>query len=135
MHFLLIGSVWFWVILAIAFVLMITATEKGSGMGATATFVLTVAILWIFGNGSSFGSLFSYGVAHPWSTLSVLLAYFIIGTCWAIMKWYFFLIDERDKAREQNSHFVSAPNVSSHKGEITLWMSYWPFSAVWTLIN
>jgi hypothetical protein len=28
-----------------------------------------------------------------------------------------------------------APQVRLHKGDIMLWMTYWPFSGLWTLIN
>jgi hypothetical protein len=27
------------------------------------------------------------------------------------------------------------PQVREHKSDIMLWMTYWPFSCVWTLIN
>ena len=50
MHFLLFGSVWFWLVIGIAVILMMTATEKGSGLGATVTFLVSVAILYFFGN-------------------------------------------------------------------------------------
>jgi hypothetical protein len=135
MHFLLFGSVWFWLVIGIAVILMMTATEKGSGLGATVTFLVSVAILYFFGNQSSLGAIFAYGIDHPWSAISVVVAYFILGTCWAIMKWYFFLIDARDKAKEENHSFLHVPNVTEHKGKIMLWMFYWPFSSVWTLID
>jgi hypothetical protein len=135
MHFLLFGSFWFWVVIGAAVSLMMTATEKGSGLGATVTFVVTVVILYFFGNQSSLGALFAYGIDHPWSVLSVILAYFILGTCWAIMKWYFFLIDARDKVQEKRPTYVHIPDVTEHKGKIMLWMFYWPFSSIWTMID
>jgi hypothetical protein len=95
MHALLFGSAWFWIVVGVAIVLMMTATEKGSGMGATATFLVSVAILYFFGNQDSLGTLFANCIAHPWPTISVIVAYFVLGTCWAIMKWYFFLIGFR----------------------------------------
>jgi hypothetical protein len=133
MHFLLFGSAWFWIVLLVAVILMMTATEKGSGFGATITFLITIVAFWIFGNGESFGSLLSYGINHPWMTISIIIAYFVFGTGWAVLKWYFFLIDERDKTKEDT--FIYAPKVVDHKGNILLWMFYWPFSAVWTVVD
>jgi hypothetical protein len=135
MDIFLFGSVWFWLFLCVAVVLMMTATEKGSGWGASITFLLTVAVLYFFGNHAPLTALFVYCIGHPWTTLSVIAGYFIIGTCWAIIKWYFFLIDKRDKVQEERPTYVYVPNVTEHKGKIMLWMSYWPFSAVWTVVD
>jgi hypothetical protein len=51
------------------------------------------------------------------------------------MKWYFFLIDSRDKAKEEESSYIHVPSVTEHKSSIMLWMFYWPFSSIWTMID
>lgn len=135
MSFLLFGSVWFWLVVAVAIILLMVATEKGSGTGATVTFVVAIALLFFFGNKVPISEFFSYAMGHSWLTLSVIVAYFILGTCWAILKWYFFLIDERDRKQEENPNFVYVPKVSEYKGKILLWMFYWPCSAIWTVLD
>jgi hypothetical protein len=135
MSFLLFGSAWFWILLVIAVVLVTIATEHGSGVGATATLIITVALLFFFGNQVPFKDFFVYVIKNPWITLFVIASYIILGVCWSILKWYFFLIKERDRCIEEQLQFPSVPSVGAHKSEIMIWMFYWPFSAVWTVLD
>ena len=71
------------------------------------------------------------------------ISYFIVGAIWTVTKWYFFLLKEKDKCLEKNKDrdnwhqwaTIDPPKVSDHKSNIMLWMSYWPISAIWTIIN
>ena len=135
MSFLLFGSTWFWILFLIASILVIVSTEKGSGVGATATLVVTVALYFFFGNKIQLKNFFSYVIENPWITIAVIVGFIALGTCWAILKWYFFLIKERDRCIEEHHNYVTAPNVSTHKSKIMVWMFYWPFSAVWTILD
>ena len=135
MAFLAFGSFWFWAIFVVASVLILIAAEKGSGVGATATLIVTMALLFFFGNGVSFGNFFQYCISHPWLTMGTILCYFVFGICWAILKWYFFLIKKRDEVIDEKPTYIYIPQVKQHKSEITIWMVYWPYSAIWTLLD
>ena len=134
MEFLMFGSACFWILTAIAFGLMILATEKGSGIGATFTLLITIALLFFFGNKTPLLGLLSGIQTNPFIAVAIVAAYVIIGASWAIIKWYFYLIKERDKANPE-SNFITVPRVRDHKSEIIVWMIYWPFSMLWTLLN
>jgi hypothetical protein len=136
MSFLLFGSTWFWILFLIASIFVIVSTEKGSGVGATTTLVVSVALFYFFGNKIQLKNFFSYIVENPWGTVFTLLGYIAIGTGWAVLKWYFFLIKERDQCIEKRLTFmVAAPDVSAYKNKIMVWMFYWPFSAIWTILD
>jgi len=135
MSFLLFGSTWFWILFLVASIFVIVATEKGSGVGATVTLVVSVALFYFLGNKIQLGNFFSHTVKNPWVTIAVIIGYIAIGTGWAILKWYFFLIKKRDQCIEERPNYLSIPNVSTHKSKIMVWMFYWPFSAVWTILD
>ena len=135
MAFLVFGSFWFWVLFAAASVCVLIAAEKGSGLGATITMVVTIALLFLFGNGVSLGNFFQYCLTHPLVTVTAMAGYFILGVCWAVLKWYFFLIKQRDETYKDRPMYVVVPKVAEYKSEITVWMVYWPYSAVWTLLD
>jgi hypothetical protein len=135
MSFLIFGTTWFWILFALATILVIFATEKGSGIGATVTLIVTIALLFFFGNKGPLKDFFNYTATKPWAIILISIGYIIFGTCWAIVKWYFFLIKERDQAIKENHNFITIPKVSEHKSEIMVWMFYWPFSALWTILD
>ena len=129
------GSLWFWILMAAAFVCAIIATEKGSGMGATSTMVVTIALLFIFGNKVPLSGLFSYCVHHGLTVLLSVAGYILLGVCWAILKWYYFLLKKRDETLLKRETPYESPQVSAYKSSIMVWMFYWPFSILWTAID
>jgi hypothetical protein len=44
-------------------------------------------------------------------------------------------VDHNDQWSSRGTGRVSKPIIRENKGRIVLWMIYWPWSAVWTLIN
>lgn len=94
-------------------------------------------------------------VSHPARVLLDVLGYFVIGTVWGVLKWYFFLRGMLDKFKEAKADFLRKgggtqqsflfyleqsgiehnPQVNRHKGDILHWMTFWPFSFVWTMIS
>ena len=90
--------------------------------------------------------------------------YFVFGTGWGVAKWYFYLHSVKDKyidAKEQFlanygvktldeltanqlndfktnyevKRFNKIPSARDKKATILMWMSYWPISAFWTIVN
>ena len=161
LEFIVIGGLWFWILTALAAISILTCVEWENGGGATGLLVLYLVLLWIF---SDFNPLTWLG-HNPKTAVAAILLYFLLGTAWAVVKWYAFVhqqarrvrsllldflprhgLDSLGQAtpeiRREWTHHCSIRGVSSeppliarHKDRILLWMSYWPLSAIWTLIN
>lgn len=191
-----IGTVWFWLLLALSTILIIWALEEDSGSYATITCLGTLAIIYFMGAGSELRELGSYIVDNPFRIVMFVLGYILLGTIWSLVKWYFHLLNIRDQwlenaekiketfsrnrgsnlmnnikqyiglqtgrpwgkvedsevtdalkqetltrldEREQEELMTSKegyiPNIRKNKSRILMWMFYWPFSSVWTLVN
>lgn len=88
---------------------------------------------------------------HAFENCVYTIAYIAIGVIWSFAKWFFFLMNSRDKTRkwleqelERKSHtmyintnppVIKIPQASDNKGRITAWTIYWPFSFVGTILN
>jgi len=158
------GTVWFWVMFIVASLILISAIENEKGWLATLTIVGTMLLLH-FGNDKQ---LFPYLANHPLVTGGCVLGYFIVGALWGVIKWWFFVRNERakydlafakfqkrpkkkattdfEKERDSWNYWVShgryddisfeyKPEPSRFKGRILIWMTYWPWSMLWTVIN
>jgi hypothetical protein len=140
MTFLAAGTLWFWIFVIAAFICFLVATEKGSGTGSTATMIVTLAAFYFFGNKIQLINFFKFCGTHGLILLLSIVAYIIVGVFWSIIKWYFFLLknkeEQEDLVRDTNlRHTIVIPQVRDHKEGIMVWMFYWPFSAIWTLID
>lgn len=84
---------------------------------------------------------------HVFQTATYIIAYIAIGIVWSFAKWFFFLMNERDKTREwlkeeikrSDNRFgppvINIPKFSDNKGKIVAWAGYWPYSAIGTILN
>ena len=94
-------------------------------------------------------ALFTYIRNHPWQIVMGLAAYFAIGAAWSVVNWWF---AETSRARRARDEFKRRPRVSialtweewsankrtspaNYQSDILWWISFWPFSVVWTLLN
>ena len=132
--------------------------------GVTFTIFGTLAVVALFSDINPF-----LWILHNFDTfIAFAIAYFFVGTGWAVAKWWFyisklarivtrvkedfykrrnfeptatltseqyyqFMRDVRDATKYRVTNIP--PKVSEHKALITSWMTYWPISALWTLIN
>lgn len=88
---------------------------------------------------------------HPWKTIFYTSGYFLVGAVWSVAKWWF---RETEKARlakiayDKDSLFSKpepwADFIKHKKGDpadrysrsdIVVWIVWWPFSALYTLLN
>lgn len=169
---LVLGTLWFWLVLAGASIAIIAFAESGYGRGATGTALFAGGFL-VAANG--------WWVPlkdHPWYALAGLGVYLTAGVVYAVIKWWSYVRDRRAaldqqiketldgepsieawvtrrdsllphktytvndfwgivEHRQPGSVRVSrhVPLASEHKARIMTWMSYWPWSAAWTLVN
>jgi len=87
--------------------------------------------------------------ANVFQTVAYVIAYIAIGIIWSFAKWFFFLMNERNKTREwlegqlkrtdlnlnYNKPVINIPKASDNKGRIVAWISYWPLSLIGTILN
>lgn len=151
---LAIGSIGFWIALILASILITMLIENADSGGSSATFVciLTLALLYVFGAGQDIRNIGSFVASNPLVVGLAVFVYVVAGAFWSIAKWYFFVIGIRnefldnrklyihDPKDERNKLTLSEleskiPSARDNKARITSWMFYWPFSALFTLVN
>lgn len=144
-EFLLFGSmVWFWVLFGVfSIVLFVSVETDKAGIATVATLVFL--ILFAFWGGlPGGGSLLALLAANPTYIIIGVIGFFVLGTLWAVAKWWFYVRDLAEKRKEQiaahgkgKSYYgvIQKPLVRDNKSRIMTWMCFWPYSFVWTMIN
>ena len=161
----LVGSLWFWLLLAVETIVLVVLLEWDQGAIATLTFVATLLVLQFLGD----VNLFGYVIEHPLTVALGAAGYFVLGTLWAIAKWWFYVREQRSWYDELRSAFLGMhrleshsampeelqsqwqrcvematknrrrldvrPLAARHKAGILHWMSYWPWSLSWTILK
>jgi hypothetical protein len=154
MEFFQATGIFFWVVAALAFVVIMVSVEYEAFSFTSGAFIIFGALLvWLSG-------------AHPitWVRenqillLEIIGAYFVMGIIWGVVKYMFFLKGVQQRLREFRASrdimgplkekdrvdFIASeryrikslpPRVRDSKKQIIFWMTYWPFSMPWTLIN
>jgi len=163
-----IGSIGFFLLWAAVSVVIVVAEDLErfglAGLGLVAAF--TVMALWGDFN------VIEVARSNPLLIAELVGGYFVAGTVWAIIKWWFFVRDCRYRYEEDKAEFLTchgikgkkipdellaqwkrhceiaygygrnrlgdlatAPQARHNKARIMRWMMFWPWSAVWTIIN
>lgn len=149
MQFLIFGTLWFYISVSISIALVfyflesaLTVDYKDVGGGIATTIVLLVfgALYFFFGSKQDIYDIGTFIKNNPGKIFLYALLYVLIGVVWSFVKWYFFLLNRRDEMVKEYLHndgygTPTTPTASKNKSRITTWMTYWPFSATWTLIN
>lgn len=165
------GSLLFWALALLVFIVCVATVENEHGGWATLSLIAFVAVTHLFGD----MNIFPWIVAHGLETAGMAALYFAIGAGYSVVKWRFFMshvstaykkarlrfirtecplmpVDEntpvpdgfrerwsRQVIRVKDSTFypsqLSKLELSDHKKRIVMWVTYWPFSAAWTLLN
>lgn len=151
-EFLLFGSmVWFWILFGVWSLALFISVEMDGPIYAAGITLAFFGLFAIWGVLPGGGSLLALLAAQPHLIVFGCVAFFVLGTVWAVVKWWFFVRDLADKRREQIAKadllggapgknikvfgLITKPVVRDHKSRIMTWMCFWPFSMVWTLIN
>lgn len=77
---------------------------------------------------------------HWLTAIGLIACYLLIGVGWSLVRWYMFCYKQKtellDPHNEWNKKNLSSrPLPREHKSRIMGWMSYWPFSMVWTFFD
>ncbi len=155
---LVLWSFGFWMVLALESVLLFCLIDHDEGAWATLTLLLTLFLFETWGNLKVYTAL----ITNPLGTLGLVGLYFVLGTLWSVAKWWFYVRDRKERYDEKKAKFLKAkgqegnlvpanlqeewagvvesqklfkPESLDHKARIMRWMTFWPWSAVWTIIN
>lgn len=142
-EFLTVGGVLFWgavALVGLLEILLLSNDHEDSGWPA---FILVAALLGLY--------LFSDAFAGVgWRmALATAAAYFICGILWSIKKWYSFVVEALNRARESyektkptgpDSSFEvwikkQKPSAANERQRIINWMTLWPFSFSWWVLT
>jgi hypothetical protein len=158
----IIGSIWFWVLVGTFLLAELFWIEaKDSGVGATITLAAFTAVFFFWGD----PTVFEWMKANPVDLLIFIGSYIAAGGVWGFIKWYFFLKEAareyqekrrswlqnkgitkadlgtvvpeklRSEWSKQHAYNLARPKASERKSDIIMWMAYWPWSLLWTLIR
>ncbi len=101
LQFIVFGSFWFWTVIFLESAAIIFFLENEKAGRANMSAILFFVLLWI----CSDIPVVSYVVLNPLYILCILAAYLAAGTLWSIAKWYFFVLNARDKYKEEKDAF------------------------------
>ena len=160
--FLMFGSLWFWILFVIFVCVMVACVENDSTSGGVLTIILFLCLFTFFGTGMEG---IHWVIANPNLSLGFLAAYVAIGLFYMFLKWISFTrgVRRRYKVSRQNflanynadgefipdelkqawqsrltteqRHMLNGFPPGEYKSQLVDWMLFWPFSALWTLIN
>lgn len=140
-EFILFGSmVWFWIVFGIWALVLFVSVEMDKPGAATLTSLAFFGVFAFWGALPGGGSILAWAAANPFTLILLLVAFFVCGTIWAVVKWWFFVRRLAEKRRAQlevgrTYNKIRKPSVSDNKSRIMTWMCFWPFSFLWTMID
>ncbi len=155
-EFFALGAIGFWLAIAVFSLAIIFFLEsEDTGIGAFLMFPLFASYLVFIAKVNIFA-------LNPITLLTYFLGYLGLGVVWGFIKWISYSFQMKDKFLEFKQSYVeyvradktvitaeqefslfnyscrqdtAAPQASNNKSKIIRWMTYWPWSAVWTIIN
>lgn len=142
-EFLAVGGVLFWgaIGVVIALEILLLSNEKEDSGWPTFIFMATLLGLYLFSNAFS-------GIGWR-EMIAAAAAYLLCGVVWSVKKWYSFVVEARDRIRQQydtrkptgpDSSFESyaksrKPSAADERQRIVTWMTLWPFSFSWWVLT
>ena len=102
-----VGTFWFWALVVSEIILLFAFVNYDNGFGATISLLVFGACLQWFGQ----VDIIHYVSARPWAVGGALLAYFVLGLTWGIIRWYFFCLDRIRKYKELKNKFLEGKHL------------------------
>lgn len=104
-----IGTLWFWILCAVEFGILVFFISKNDGLSAFFSFVASLLLVGFLGSG-----LYEVGqwiINNPLYTILAVISYIVFGTLYVITpyigKWWWFVRDIRDYNREAKAHWLN----------------------------
>ncbi len=156
----IIGGSWFYVLAVLASIIIIYGLEDDTPPFAVWATIIFFIALWLCGN----FNIVTWIINSPGLLCKYGAQYIVIGVVWGIAKYWFFLTDKKRKfdrivteylvdkgikGSEVPEHLQKdcraevynalgsdpVPTLSSSTKHILFWMTYWPWSMIWTCLN
>jgi hypothetical protein len=128
---LAVGTIWFWLILVLASVIIIACVEHEHYPTPSVVAILLGAIYW------------KALVAAPWQVIALVVGVFALaGALWSAFQWFRRVNTKARYYREKYGSVLSESAMSQlkeetlasrHKALITGWIAFWPWDCFWTL--
>jgi hypothetical protein len=152
------GTFWFWTVSLIFLIIAVVFTEHESGIGALVTLTLYILYFQLLAKINFLGWLFE----KPANFFIAIGSYLIIGLIWSCVKWWLLVSHIAEKEKDRWADFLKKndlpentktlpqrlfddwssssfkyrkPEFSKNKDKITLWVTYWPLSMVYSLLR
>ena len=151
MEILVFGTLWFWLTAAVAAILIIVFlelaltgrnseyTDNGGGTWSTIVVIAFIMAYYFLGSKQDVIDIGNYIKDNPWKILGWMGMYLGVGLVWSLFKWYFFLVKRKERllsySTKKKLSKDDIPKAADNKSRIITWMTYWPFSAFWTMID
>lgn len=123
----------FWLPALLWVAVMLGMMDFDSGKGATVATAAFAGAMYFLGEWNPFPYLHS----HLWDVVAYVASYVAIGAMWSLAKWVLYSMGQLREYKRRG--FGSAkdyrPIAAKHKADILVWMSWWPFSMTWTLLD
>ncbi len=128
---LALGTIWFWIVLVIASVIIIACVENEHYPTPSVIAILLGIIYW------------KAIVAAPWQAIALVVgAFALIGAGWSTFQWFRRVQKKATKYRDDYGETLTEAQLkdlkeevsaSRHKALITGWIAFWPWDMFWTL--
>jgi hypothetical protein len=102
-----IGTFWFWMLVAAEIIMLFVFIDNENGIGATISVLVFGALLQWFGN----VDIITYIRMNPTFIVSCLAAYFACGAVWGVVKWWIFCRDKLEEYEETRAEFFRSKNI------------------------
>ena len=106
-----VGTFWFWALIVAEIVLLFVFVEYENGFGATVSLLVALAALQWMGN----VDIIAYMVDHPMKIGAAVVAYFLLGAVWGVVKWWIYCKDLFDEYNECKLEWLAEKGVSDTK--------------------
>lgn len=110
------------------FILMTALVENEQGTAATVVVLGISALLYFLGGKTLFRDFFSFIKESTGTFIAIVVGYIVSGVIYSFIKWYFYVKRQKVKG-------YGMPIAGDHTTRLIRWISYWPFSIWWTLLD
>ncbi|MFA5489288.1 MAG: hypothetical protein WC284_08725 [Candidimonas sp.] len=143
------GTLWWFILLGITICLVGWFVSNDKGWLPAISLIIFIGMWWLFGD-FSWSSIGTMMVNDGLYVLAGLIFYIIVGTLWSILKWYILCLKIKKKVdaaveashgakpsyvRINDEQYTYPPSASDHKDTLIMWITWWPFGVVVSLID